>query len=952
MPVGNFDNTDEIKPGPGFFGGMVGRARLALNSPLAKRNKQNAATTAATTVRYGVPIAAGIATGPAGFLTTMGVMGGAGVAGELGAQAIEGQGIDKGEVAAQGIMAAVPLSRVGALTPFMGNVKRAGVLALRGATQVGTTAAFEQGAEYVRDPEGYRLPQTRKEAWDRLTSPTALIGGGIAVGGGALESVSKNMARSQAMRAERGSGTGMLASELSDEFIPLEARRFLVGDSRVRTAMRDLYADIDQTVLDSIANAPDSNTIAAQIAPAVGKLKKLQAAAQEAEAASVAAQEARRTAVEGAGEKMSALAEAATAKAAEAAKKKHLYEQGVDKVFGKSRPTPTLEALSPSANTATLSKVLKTTFDEQKAGLGRLFDEVGIDINDPLFTKDGVLRRIDELAKTKDSVFRGDEARAAAIAEVEAAFPSAPGQELKASRERYLNFRDDVANRLEQNGMIRSRAERYASELYGAVRGAADDFIAKTKPEKVEAWSRFNKTAANWFEHRDSAFIQDFVDPSTGTLRQGKAKEMVDRLVTGQTEGFTALSALGDAIAANGDEASVAAANSFKESVSSYIAKGVLESAVTNRTIGVAADTAIFDAATLYQTVNKLASSRFPVERLGLGTPKDLNALAKMANNKFLTKAEVDDFFSNLQTLGGDAAAARIEFRRAIRKELLEGGSKRINAAVQRKTELARRAKHTAESVQAELKAAQQDPLVVMFGEGNFNFTSDLTDSKLSLAISDLRTVPTEQVARFMGAVEAKNPALAQQIRARTAADIFASYADFVPGVTPETDVKNIRNLFFNPSDKYLKQRNAIRTIMGRQEFTNLQNLADKIGGRSRLEARLLRDMDARLAKPDDALRGAIAAGSIAQGKTVTGQIYAASIGNVRNLWDNAQYSTLHYLYINPRSARNFASVGFNLDKFVNQSGLHRVALQIAERKDEERKAEIEAARAQNADQP
>lgn len=903
---------------------------------------------AGTVLKFAPAVAAGIATGGASIPLQMAATGLAGVAGSSLEQATRpgDEAFSTREALATGIETSIPMVRLAPITPFMSTAKAAGLAGARAVVSGTLAGGLSEAATAVRDGgEGgtYVPPKNAKETLTRLFSPSAAVAAAFSVAGSAGERVAGRGALGQQVAAQRGAttqtssaapATTIMLTDVLPQYAPLEARSIIAKNPRALEQLRDLTVDVDQTILDTFAGAPNSAQLVSELAPNVGKLKAIKQSAQAAEAAKAQAQEAYQQAVATGRADVRKFRVDAESAALEASKQKLLVQSGIDQLFPQG--TPALAALAPAKNTAELAGLIEDTFKVQKEALGSLYEQAGIGVNDAVIDKAGLVRAINRKAGDTKSMLAGNEARRAALEQVDQLFSGAPTLTL----EQFRNARNAIADGLGDNRLFASSAQKLAGETYDVFRDSSNKFIASNRADSFPAWQKANETAAGIFKARDSAFIQDFVDPNTGALRQGKAGEFVKAITDGKFEGFSDLEKLGASIAATGDPAALAAADQFGKGVARYVATGILDSAVVNRGLGVASDAAVFDPKKLYTTLNKMQSAGFPVEKIGMGTPRDINALSRIAEGTSLTKAELDDFFKNVTTLGGDAAAARMAYRRQVVSNILNlGGGSRVERI--RKTQaLARRAKLDANAAQAELAAAQADPLVVAFGEGNFGVSADATAPNMDAWLSSARTIAPNQLAKLVSAMPA---AKAAQFRAATAADVFTRYSNVVPGVTPSADIRGITDLFTSPSPAAAQERAALRAIMGNQEFDKMAKIGKQIEPILRTRYALQRASLESAGNTGELVGGAGALAGLTSGNFQTGFVVGRSVGAIRRLVDRGQYNLLYQLYINPNLAPKFARAGYNIEKFANESGLHRVAIQIAEREDEERNAAASA---------
>jgi len=902
--------------------------RFSVSQSASSQNEQ-----IGSVLKYGPSLVAGALTGGSSVPVQMAATGLAGAVGSLAEQATGPNPISGTEVAASGLESAIPIFKFAPITPFMSTAKQVGLGAARAGATAATAGALTEGASALR-PD-YVPPKTATEAMTRLLNPAAAVAGGFSMLGSVAERAAARGAQGTKIRTERGATTQttqatptqtVMLTDILPQYAPLEARSIIARNPRAMDALRDLTVDIDQSILQQFADAPNASKIASDIAPAVGKLKGLQENARAAQATADQAQAAYQQSISTGRSDIRDMAIKANALAMNARSEYELMNKGVDQFIGQQKPS--LAALSPVQNTERLQGLLESTFKVQSDALGSLYQQAGIGANDAVINKAGIVSAINRRARDSKTMLHGNEARRAALDQVDQLFSGADTLTL----EQFRNARNAIATGLEDNRLFASSAGKLAGEAYSAIREASDDFISKNMPDRAPAWANANKAAAEWYKARDSDFIRDFVDPSTGVLRQGKAGEFVNALTQGKVEGFTDLAKLADAIQGTGEPAAQAASESFRKGVAQYIATGVLDSAAVNRATGLSSDAAVFDPRKLYTTLNKLQSQKFPVDSLGMGTAKDINALARISQGTSITRPELEEFFKNVSSLGGDVAAARLAYRRNVVENLLDLGSGNAVDKIRKTQSLARRARIDAATAQRELTAAQNDPLVKAFGEGTFGLSSDPTIPGREGWVASIRTLYPEQAKRLVDALPA---ATKQDFRSRTAADILAQYTGVTPGVTPNAPVKSIRDFFFSPSNE--AERKTVRAIMG-PEYAKMQEVATKLEPVLKTQYLLKQGAERSRLNMTEQAGGIGALAGLATGQSTTGFVLGRQIGAIRKLADQGQYNLLYTLYVNPNFAPKFARASNNLEKFANESGLHRVAIQAAMKQDEERK--------------
>lgn len=910
-------------------------------------------------IKFAPSVAAAMATGGASVPAQMLATGGAQF---LGSAAT---GSTPREAGRDALLAATPVLRFGSVAPGAGALKTG---LLRAGGTGASAAVLSEAGEALQEGE-YQAPKSFDEAARRIAAPA--LAAGISSLGSAGEMFASTGARAQGIRTARSvgnvindagqnvGGASLALTDVLPGYAGLEARNLAQGNQKAVAALRDMTKSVNENLVQTFSDVPNINETLRPVLPEIGKLEKLRGAANEAQMRAQAAREAADAAASQGLPEVRKLAKEAADAGFAAANAKAVYDLGVDRAFAGNKPT--LFQLSPEENASRMAALTNAAVAKQKEAVGALYEQAGIDINAPVLDEAGAIKAINAASREKGNLLRGDDARKAAISQIRQAFGEAEqsspqlfdsygrvvAQAAPANRtmtvERYRRIRDGIANNLAENPVLAKSANKIASDTYSALRKASDDFVKLNHAPQYEAWKTANKAVADFYETSGSEFLEPFLDAAGGGKLKS-ATQLVTALEKGEIQGFDALTKLADTISntgkAAGDISAIAAADEFRKGVVRTIGNGVLNKNTLNRATGAGAESAaMIDAKGLYQTLSKMESNGFPIEALGFGKKRDVLALARLSEARGVTRAELEDFANTVGTIGGDRAAARIAYQRAVRDEMLSRGVADRQRAIQAKTKAARKADIDAQQAQELARKASEDPLVRLFDEtGTFGINADETINQSGF-IQNLMTLPPQTAGKLMGALEKSNRlGVRDGIRKNAALDVIGSFGDYVKGETPEVALQKITNFFYSPDPILRNQRETLKAVLGADEYRNLQKLTPNIASALQTQARINSQMG--LPAPGrDAVRGLVSGGGIATGNLTSGAVASASYGFFQKLMDQRRYNTLYTLYVDPKWAPKFAKFGYSVDKLTQGNPVALVVYQDAMRKDQERES-------------
>lgn len=882
-------------------GGMGG---LGMSAPIQPEYAPNI-------VRYGGPVAVGLATGGAGFIPTA-------LAGGISSGAFDflGQALEKQQGTRQeyspreaGSAFTFGLSAPTKLTPRI--LPSVSNFLASSAVNVGTS---ELG-RFIQEGE-VKKPSSTEESILRFGLPAGMAAFSSALGAKNTKAQTAKFLRDELI--QQRSGGSVMASEILPQYSGLEAKVISDGNEYAIKSLNNLDAEIGPLLAKTYEGAKDSAEIAGKLSPYVGELTNLQNLARSSRDQAVKLE--RQAAEATASQRADALKLRADAKDAGmmAAKDKYVYEQGLERIFG--GVSQKIGTVVGGASMDNLRTIARASRDSVEAGLDRAYGNLNIGLNDPVVSVADIVRSATK-SSDKGLGLEGN------IAKTE--FINALGSSLKTldpdgtgliSLEGYRKFRDTFVQELSKT-QSRSNANRIASSSYNVIKDAADSYITQNNPAKSEIWKLTNAQAAAVYGAKKTDVIE--------LIGEGDMRGILSLM---KKEGTVApilneVNAYADAITGLGGSKSLNAANRFKKDFLGAMRDTLVEDSLS---FGKGQDSAakIVDFPKLITTLDELRQRKFPVEELNLGSAKDIQQLARVASageTGGITSEQFSQYIKNRKNFGEGAAAARIAYDRAYKDFLISMDVKtRANAAARMNKE-AKAAAFKAGEIEEAQALAKEDPIMKLLSNTNMGLSKD--PSQNGNWVGSLFSMSPSVVGEFVQTLETsgrtnvlndlKKSAMAEVMR-----DLFSRTED-VAGKRINT--KTALNFF--QGENGAKRREILKTLMGDSEYANLEKNFSKPLERIVATREALSDSYTSF---NDSLKSVVSARNLIKGQSFSGSSFYSALSNVKKLIDQERYNTVYALYVNPSTANAYAGAMYDVDKFMKTSAANSFALKMA----------------------
>ena len=923
--------------------GEAGAARLAENAI------ETAKATPGAVARYGIPVAAGIATGGMGFLPAAGYGLLAGVGGELAAQGMDvalgrpgARNLEElgREVGASGLVGAVvpiPLRAAGAAA------KPVGQAVVNFLTNAGAITAANEAANWLRTGD-IKAPKGIEEYLTRFGPAVALSGAGTFISTSVARQEARIARQVEAREALFGAepALGYVAPGLAE----FEAKVYQKGSAKAREVLNNMSVNIGPAIKrELIDGAPNPSDVAKKLIPYVQPLKELRQQAEEAtaKATSLAGQAADASASNAIF--AAKVAEEANMAAVQAVKTRALAYEGAEKMLGDG-----ITDVSQVATGVRKERMMEMADAAQKSvalGLGQLYDTANLAGSAPVASVDAVRKNIRTMVRNK--VHAGE------IEEMLDVALKKPGVLTNAGNltlDGYRSIRDSISEGLVKAGQPRSAAAAKAGQAYHAAQSASDSFIAKVYPEEtVNAFRKANKAAAAVYES-DAGLIDD--------LRAGNVKGILELIETeGMGPAVKQIQSYVTALSGTGDDASRAAARQFSRSVAGSIRDHLVD---TSLRLGEGIDDAAraLDTAKLVRRVDALRQKGMSPEALGFPNAESVQALARVSATPEmpLTKERLQGFFEDVARSGVPVAEARLMYDGTLIRYMTTSKAPESARMVKELNRLADKAQLTATEVNEAYNRAKTDPLVQLFNEPgisvspNFGANPQYVQRLLSSGADGVRRlrealsqpvrtdVPWSKAAQgpmVSPSIPIQRRQTLENLKSSAIADVFGE--NFRAAIGPNTQTvraEQITDFFYGPSQRV--EREAFRELIGAKEFTNLENRFVR-GLKMELEHR--RNLRIPLEDIRPGAQFVIGTGSLLRGQGQSGGYIVANIldRGLRYLQDRA-YNAFRYAYVDADTSKDFLKFKGNLDAVFNANPRNRLLYELAVRKDAEAQQE------------
>lgn len=893
-------------------------------------------------IRYGIPVAVGVATGGAGLVPA--AIGGLTAAGaETLAQLSEVQageraGLSGTDIAASTVQGAAPIFqfKTGSVDALLSPAVKSFLATTASQIGAGEASRYITQGE-VKGLQGSTWLERAKEGAIRWGLP---IGAGyLAAKGSQLEKAAEDIAQIQS------EGRRAILMDVRKDLAPLEAKNFQSGNRTAVSLANDMELGLPDIVRTAFGDmSPQSQ---AEIAQALAPFKT------QYEDANIALQ------------KATALAEAADANlkvaqttrsqdlgkikaAAQIANEQRMFAEDAKKaitrqIFGEESLVTTSDIALGNLQRSVMRRA-KIADEGVSAGLDALYASTGLRPNDPVVSKEAVLRSIQARTATGRAL-EGNVASEDARKAVDLFF----GENPTATLEELRNFKRVIADKLPQ-GSPPDAAARYAGSLYDALKKSSERFIEGNYGAEIgQAFKKAQSLAAANFQSREGSAIE--------LLKNGDFKAFYDAVKTQGRNGpmMAELDAYANSISRltnraidtgqigrASDMAAINAAKEFKRDVNGLILNQIIDESIADaRKAGKNLVTNIIDSKKLVETLGHFESMGFPMSQLGI-KGDDFSKLMKanaMLGKEPITVDKLTDFIEMLPSTGADVAAARIAFRQAVANSMIESGAKEKTAAYNKAKDIAKKANLDKEAMQIEYNKAVSDPAVKFFAD---NGTMLIGNGALQNSdwVNSIITKDPDTIRNFINAIqdpasEASKLGVIPKLREAT---IAYAVKQFLPDVTQtggKLDSAKIVAPFISNNREMVTLRENMKTILGKDTYDRMVGLViDPL--RKALVNRVALGQD--IYNLTDDIKGILSAQAIATGRPTAGVIAANAAKNTANILEKMQYNVLSMIWLNPEYSNQLVKAGYDLNKFAQQSERNRIALEFAMKQDEKQR--------------
>jgi len=888
--------------------------------------------------RYGAPIAVGVATGGVGLVPAA-ITGLSAGAGETFAQFLEQRAGEREEispttVAASTIAGAAPIFQFKAAAVPAEQLISPAVKSFLATVsgQIGTTelSRYVEKGEFEGIGKNQTLGQKATEAVFRWGLPVGAAW--LSAKGSELEKAVEDVA---AIRAE---GRRPILMDIKPQYAELEAKNFRTKGTIARGLADEMDADMAGVLSAAFGDvSPQSQSeIASMLAPYA-------TAYDDAKSALIKARE--RSAVADDQLKLAEATRSADLEkikiAAEVAENERLIAENnfdvvADGIFGKRAPIMSDKA-SLGALQRRVKAVAKAAEDGVDSGLDALYANTNLRPNDVVVSKQDVLRGI-KSRKAKGRALEGDEARGDAERAVELFF----GDRETATLEQLRKFKKKIADNLPQ-GSTPDAAARYASAIYDTLTNASSRFIERTYSEDVlSAFKEAQRRAAANFQTREGGAIEllkggDFEGFYKAVKAEGRLGNMMAELdaYANSLSRLTGSAIQSGQIGTAKDIANINIARQFKKDVNNIILNGIIGESIVGRESGLSKVSDIIDPKKFIQNLGFFESQGFTLRQLGIDS-KEVSKLIKanaMVGKDPLTVGQLNDFLELLPSTGGDVAAARIAYRKAVADGMIEAGAKEKTAAFSKAKKIADDAKLDEAARQAEFNMASSDPLTKFFSENGSMLIGNGALQNSNWVDSIIKK-DSGTINRFISSLQAsgRNDVL---MKLKEAA-IASTVKRFVPDVDvtrQRLDAESIVAPFISNNREMVMQRENLKSILGKEEYDRMVALVVEPMRKVLVNKVALGQPIYNMAED---LKGLISTQAIATGRSTAGTLMSNAIMNTANLIERKYYGVLAGIWLNPKYSKQLVKAGYDLNRFAQLSEANRVAVQLAMKEDEE----------------
>jgi hypothetical protein len=917
---------------PSFFERMGQMGDVETGIPLL--SPEVAKQTAINVVRYGPPIAVGIATAPEAGLVGTAALGAVGLqslytglsggASETLAQLMSEKPFNFSDIKAATVR--------GALPQMPGGMFGKGMLKELGRITGNVTLAqgTEMAARKIQDRSVWG-----DSAFERYF-PASASGVSSALGGYASRVGRLTEAGKKA--SEEFAGATPLLSQVSKGFIGLEGR---VQSSRqgamfINRLLEDLTIPLSKRIQDLYPENPEAyGRVMREINPVVSTVEGYRvsaaAAAQEAKRASAILDSevlAGRTASR-------ELIDNTQRAQAQAEKARALYAKETQQIlFGSS--VPVAEDVTLATAQSQIAGLRQAVDTEKTRVFDKLYSEIGIKKDTKVGDVSELFAEIDasDLSIAEKNIARDQITEVLKPSGVTFAFDKDGNISGDITNQALVNMRNELRVVNTRRGLSADIAKKNEELVYDVISGHTDDYIGKNIGEKT---AKLRKEINTRY-----AVLSESLESDLGAdVAKIKPEDFVARILSekGKGSALANLAAYKNAIVQIDptDKGLVALADRFEQQVHSVVKNSVISKHLNASVEGVS-DFQRIDVAGLVGDLNALRNFGYPVEMLGLD-PKKLRSLASVTSlglgqKDKVTYGEFQQFLKLLPEVGQDAAAAKTRAFSAVR-ELFRDSVLPIRKKTANLRAIARKANLTSEELNAATKAAEADPIYQLVTN------SDQAKKLLSTTFSNnnefSEAILNQSPETLRGLMKALNDKgrgdLVDEIRFVTQYTILRDLLKSNPAGAGIIDDKAFNKMFSAISPENVARMTAFNTIQG---TAGLKALNDGILGQIKKIANTRGTVLGYKAGPtSEGIRPFTSVKGIAEGKSPSQFMFTQSISAVYDFYSLQRYRLAHTLYADPVTSKMFAEVGYSLERISEQPVL-AAAVRVANQKDEE----------------
>jgi hypothetical protein len=885
-------------------------------------------------VRYGPPIAVGLATAPEAGVSGAALLGYAGLqsiyggvssaASEAAAQFIAGQPLDAGEIKAAAIR--------GGIFQVPGGAYGKGMLKELGRIvgNIGLGQGTEMAARKVQGKSVWG-----DSAFERYF-PASASGVSSALSGYASR-VGRLTEAGKKASEEFAEATPLL-SQVSPEFIGLEGR---VQSSRrgsmfINRLLEDLTVPLAKRIQDLYPENPEAySRVMKEINPVVSTVEGYRASA------AVAAQEAKRASAILDNEVLAGrtasreLIENTQRAQAQAEKARALYAKETQQIlFGSS--VPVAEDVTLATAQSHIAGLRQAVDTEKTRVFDNLYSKIGIKKDTKVGDVAELFAEIDasDLSIAEKNIARDQILEVLKPSGVTFAFDKAGNISGDITNQALVNMRNELRVVNTRRGLSADIAKKNEELVYNVISGHTDDYIGKNIGEQTEKLRKEINTKY--------AVLSEALESDLGVdVAKIKPEDFVARILSekGKGSALANLAAYKNAIIQIDptDKGLVALADRFEQQVHSVVKNSIISKHLNASVEGVS-DFQRIDVAGLVGDLNALRNFGYPVEMLGLD-PKKLRSLASITSlglgqKDKVTYGEFQLFLKLLPEVGQNAAAAKTRAFSAVR-ELFRDSVLPIRKKTANLRAIARKANLTSEELSAATKAAEADPIYQLVTN------SDQAKKLLSTTFSNnnefSEALLNQSPETLRGLIKALNDKgrgdLVDEIRFVTQYTILRDLLKSNPAGAGIIDDKAFNKMFRAISPEDVTRVIAFNTIQG---TAGLKALNDGILGQIKKIANTRgRVLGYKAGPTSESIRPFTSVKGIAEGKSPSQFMFTQSISAVYDFFNLQRYRLAHTLYADPVTSKMFSKVGYSLERISEQPVL-AAAVRVANQKDEE----------------